>query len=249
MTDRASKQAMKGALERALGIMERLDLAKSPAAASRAFFDALAPFGARGFGARAYVASGGSDSGPRGFVYAQVLPPRWRSSASARYIERLDPLPRVARRLGRAAFLWSEASPRADPKWADYWSALSELDIGEGTAVHFFSPNGMTSRVSVGFDRTALDAAERRAIELASYALLMRLQALSPMASARAPLLSARERDCLSFVAQGFSDSEIGERLGITQSTAHFYVEKAKRKLGARTRAQAVAHLIASGLF
>jgi LuxR family quorum sensing-dependent transcriptional regulator len=243
------RPAGKRALEQALGIVERLDQAKSTSTASRAFFDALAPFGARGFGVRAYVAAGGSDSGAPGFVYAQVLPPRWRDSASARYVEKLDPLPKAARRLARPAFLWSEASPRNDPKWADYWSALGELNLGEGTAVHFFAPNGMTSRVSVGFDRSALDISERRAIELASYALITRLQALSPMLPARTSVLSPRERDCLAFVAQGFSDSEIAERLSITQSTTHFYIEKAKRKLGARTRAQAVAHLIAAGLF
>jgi DNA-binding CsgD family transcriptional regulator len=61
--------------------------------------------------------------------------------------------------------------------------------------------------------------------------------------------LSARERDCLSFVAQGMSDADIAAKLAIAPSTAHFYVEKAKRKLGAKTRAQAVAHLIAAGLF
>jgi hypothetical protein len=66
------------ALEQALGIVERLDTAKTPTAAGRAFFDALAPLGARGFGARAYVSGGGSDSGVRGLVYAQILPPRWR---------------------------------------------------------------------------------------------------------------------------------------------------------------------------
>ena len=41
---------------------------------------------------------------------------------------------------------------------------------------------------------------------------------------------------------------EIGDKLGIAESTAHFYVEKAKRKLGAKTRTQAVARLIAAGL-
>ncbi len=240
---------MQGALEKAFGVVERLDAAHTPAAAGRAFFDALGPLGARGFGARAYVGTGGSDSGDAGFVFAQILPPKWSASASARFVEKLDPLPRAARRLARPSFLWSEASPRTDPHWADYWSALREHKLGEGTAVHFFAPNGMTSRVSVGFDRLMLDTVERRTVELASYALLTRLQALSPVSRKDVPNLSSRERDCLAFVAQGLSDGEIADRLGITQSTAHFYIEKAKRKLGARTRAQAVAHLIASGLF
>jgi DNA-binding CsgD family transcriptional regulator len=244
---------MPSALERALTIVERLDAAKTPSTAGRAFFDALAPFGAKGFGARAYVAGGGSAGGDAGgdptFVFAQVLPPKWSGSASARYIESLDPLPAAARKLGRPAFLWSEASPRDNSKWAKYWSALAELGLGEGTAVHFFAPNGMTSRVSVGFGRETFEPGEQRAIELASYALLNRLQMMTPAKAQKGPSLSDRERDCLAYVARGLSDADIAEKLDIAASTAHFYIEKAKRKLGAKTRAQAVAHLIAAGLF
>jgi DNA-binding CsgD family transcriptional regulator len=240
---------MRSALEQALSIVERLEAAKTPSTAGRAFFDALAPLGARGFGARAYIAGGGSTSGEPTFVFAQVLPPKWNGSAPARYIESLDPLPAAARRLARPAFLWSDASPRSDPKWKEYWSALSELGLSEGTAVHFFAPNGMTSRVSVGFSRATFAPGERHAIELASYALLNRLQSLAPAKAKKGPSLSDRERDCLAFVAQGMSDADIAEKLGIAQSTAHFYIEKAKQKLGAKTRAQAVAHLIAAGLF
>ena len=239
---------MTRALQQALDIVERFEKETDAGEAGRAFFDALVPLGARGFGARAYVGGGGSDAGKAGFVFAQILPPNWQASPSARYVESLDPLPKAARALARPAFLWSEASPRSDPKWAEYWSALSEHGMGEGTAVHFFAPNGMTSRVSVGFDRPSLEAPERRAVELASYALITRLQTLSPMAPVL-PTLSVRERDCLAFVAQGLSDAEIAGRLALATSTVHFYIEKAKRKLGAKTRAQAVAHLIASGLF
>lgn len=243
------KSSTKRALEQAFGIVERLEPAKTASTAGRAFFDAMREFGARGFGARAYVAAGGSDSGEAGFVFAQVLPTNWASSESARYVEKLDPLPKAAQRLARPAFLWSDASPRSDPKWKAYWSALHEHGLEEGTAVHFFAPNGMVSRVSVGFDRPVLDAPERRAVELASYALISRLQTLSPSSNRRAPVFSARERDCLAHVAQGLSDGDIADRLAIAQSTVHFYIEKAKRKVGARTRAQAVAHLVAAGLF
>jgi DNA-binding CsgD family transcriptional regulator len=70
-----------------------------------------------------------------------------------------------------------------------------------------------------------------------------------PNGGKKKPLLSARERDCLAYVAQGMSDADIAGKLAIAPSTAHFYIEKAKQKLGAKTRAQAVAHLIAEGLF
>lgn len=60
--------------------------------------------------------------------------------------------------------------------------------------------------------------------------------------------LTIRERDCLIYVAEGLSDREIGEKLGISHTTTHAHVENGKRKLGARTRAQAVARLFLLGL-
>ena len=150
-------------LKFALDIVERFDGAKTAAAAGRAFFDALAPLGVRGLGVRAYDAAGGSlatEAAPGAF--AQILPRTWRGSASAKFVESLDPLPKAARRLRRAAFLWSEASPRRDPAWGKYWEALAEHGIGDGTAVHLFTPGGITSRVTVAFERDALATCERR---------------------------------------------------------------------------------------
>lgn len=60
--------------------------------------------------------------------------------------------------------------------------------------------------------------------------------------------LTARERDVLVLVARGCDDAEIGNTLGLTKTTAHSYVERAKRRLGAATRAQAVATALMQGL-
>ncbi len=240
---------MAGVLKLALDIVERFDAAKSAAAAGRAFFDALTPLGALGFGARAYDAAGGSlttEAAPGAF--AQVLPRRWRGSASGKFVESLDPLPKAARRLRRAAFLWSDASPRHGPAWGSYWEALDEHGIGDGTAVHLFTPGGITSRVTVAFGHDALTRHQRRAVELASFALIERMLAFAPARKWGGPVLSERERDCLALVAHGKSDAEIAAQLAIAVSTAHFYIEKAKRKLGVKTRTQAVAKLIAAGL-
>ena len=87
-----------------------------------------------------------------------------------------------------------------------------------------------------------------QAIELASFALIERMLAFAPARKWGGPVLSERERDCLALVAEGKSDAEIAERLKLAQSTAHFYIEKAKRKLGVKSRAHAVARLIAAGL-
>lgn len=51
--------------------------------------------------------------------------------------------------------------------------------------------------------------------------------------------LSQRQRDVLAHCAEGRSDWEIAQLLGISAVTAHEHVESAKRKLGVRTRVQA----------
>lgn len=241
---------MTGALVAALDIVERFDAAKSAGEAGRLFLGALESFGVVGFGARAYDAGGGSVSvrdAPG--ALAVHLPKNWAGSASGAYVESLDPLPGAARRLRRPAFLWSEASPKRERKWRSYWEALSEHGIADGTAVHLFAPGGVTSRVTLALAEPLSDRRTRKALELASYALLDRMLALSiPGRPQRAALLSPRERDCMSYAAQGMTDAQIGAKLGITEGTAHFYIEQAKRKLGVRTRAQAVAQLIAAGV-
>lgn len=59
--------------------------------------------------------------------------------------------------------------------------------------------------------------------------------------------LSPREREALSCVAEGATTSEVGERLGVSEETARTLLRRGAAKLGARTRAQAVAVAFARG--
>ncbi len=45
-----------------------------------------------------------------------------------------------------------------------------------------------------------------------------------------------RQRDCVVLVAQGKSDWEIGQVLGISDSTVHKHIEDAKRRFCVSTR-------------
>jgi DNA-binding CsgD family transcriptional regulator len=56
--------------------------------------------------------------------------------------------------------------------------------------------------------------------------------------------LSGREREVLTLVGQGLSDTAIGARLGISPRTVESQLASARRKLGARTRHQAAAMLL-----
>jgi len=60
--------------------------------------------------------------------------------------------------------------------------------------------------------------------------------------------LSAREREVLELVASGLSNRAIGETLGVSEHTVKFHVRSLLDKLGADTRADAVARAARRGL-
>lgn len=62
------------------------------------------------------------------------------------------------------------------------------------------------------------------------------------------PNLTEREIEAMRWVSQGKSDAEIATIMGISSSTAHFHVEKTKKKLETNSRTEAVARLILEGI-
>jgi DNA-binding NarL/FixJ family response regulator len=59
---------------------------------------------------------------------------------------------------------------------------------------------------------------------------------------------SRREREVLAHLARGSTDAQIAEVLELSPATVQTHVRNAKGKLGARTRAQAVALALVGGL-
>lgn len=62
-----------------------------------------------------------------------------------------------------------------------------------------------------------------------------------------AEMLTQREREVLGLVAAGVDPVDIARTLEIGASTVRTHVERARAKLGARTRAEAVARALARG--
>jgi DNA-binding NarL/FixJ family response regulator len=60
--------------------------------------------------------------------------------------------------------------------------------------------------------------------------------------------LTPRERDVLRLVAQGLSYEQIGKELFISSETVRAHVAKAARKLGVRTKTEAVVQALRAGL-
>jgi DNA-binding CsgD family transcriptional regulator len=80
---------------------------------------------------------------------------------------------------------------------------------------------------------------DRRVLHFAGLAALQRMEELAAPTISTVHL-SERERECLTWVAAGKNDWEIGMILGVSNKTVNCHVERAKHKLGAVTRMQAV---------
>ncbi len=60
--------------------------------------------------------------------------------------------------------------------------------------------------------------------------------------------LTHREVQCIEGLASGLSNSDIAKRLQISVPTVALHLSNARRKLGAKTREQAVALAVTRGL-
>lgn len=166
-----------------------------------------------------------------------------------------------------ASFVIAEARKRLTPfTWLEAREARpltsAEQEVWE-SALAFGWRNGfvLPIRGPAGYFATVSMASREGDLDLRPESRA-RLQMLAVLAHERACMLAglmsheelfermtAREVECLRWVAAGKTDPEIGEILSISATTVKFHVDGARAKLGARTRAQAVARLVLYGLY
>jgi DNA-binding CsgD family transcriptional regulator len=151
---------------------------------------------------------------------------------------------------GRVAFDWESVRKRRDLSRLETkaWQYLADFGLIEGFTVPVHTPGHF------GFVTVVGDKSERgwaRRIERHSERLLFLAHVFHEATRERFPqfiddcddvLLSARERECLRWAAAGKTTQEIALILGLSHETVRVYFKRAMRKIGATTRAQAVAH-------
>jgi two-component system, NarL family, response regulator NreC len=93
--------------------------------------------------------------------------------------------------------------------------------------------------------RTVLDPA--LAVMVVQGAIGKKVSSGQPVGSAS--LLSPREREVLDLVAQGYTNQQIADRLGLSIKTVETYRSRLVEKLGLRSRADLVRYAVDSGLF
>jgi DNA-binding CsgD family transcriptional regulator len=146
-------------------------------------------------------------------------------------------------------FTWHELMEEQPGAGARVFAACAASGWIDGLTIPVHGPGSERGIVSLASaNRVDLTPEARRAVEIISLAAYLHARELADDPPHRDDTLSARECETLTHVANGLNDAEIATILGISRTTAHTHVERAKEKLGAATRAHAVAVAMMRGV-
>lgn len=184
--------------------------------------------------------------------YFNTWPSDWQAIYVKEQLVEDDPLVAEARRSMRP-FLWSELRARTIAE--GYPRRVIERAEGYGwrevLAVPMHGPAGYQGLLTLAStEPVQLDAKVILLLEMMARSIHQRCRESPDLAlpGLAATSLTRHQLAALRLVAVGKSDAEIARQTGVAEATAHFHVERAKKTLGVRTRAQAVALLVLAGL-
>ncbi len=175
-------------------------------------------------------------------------PPDWIALYELRRMFASDPIVSEARRR-MTAFRWGDIS-RLSESEAEVLTTARQHGWVDGFVVPIHGPAGYQGVVNMAAtEPLRLEPLEQAVLQTMATTIHHRCRSAIGFGSVSHALahLTAREIECLQWVASGKTDWEIGQLLGIAAATAHYHVEHAKKKLGVGSRVQAVALLILHG--
>jgi DNA-binding CsgD family transcriptional regulator len=230
-----------------LALTERLPHCESSQDVGTAFGDFVSSYGFVG------AACGESREIPEGRsweFFFNTWPAEWLLQYQKNDYVRHDLVPAVAR-LSARPFTWLEALAGRTPtaKQREHYDWAVGLGIVDVFAVPIHYPGGDFGLCVSIAGRPIQDTSERQALQMASMFAHQRCRELGGQreASSAPTLLTPREVECVRWMLEGKSDTDIGKILGISHTTVHFHIERAKKKLGVRTRTQAAAVVVSLG--
>lgn len=173
---------------------------------------------------------------------------QWRARYDEAQYLRIDPSVRKARNSMRP-MVWDDAFFREAPQ---LWDEARTFGLRHGWAQACFAPNGAVGLLSLGRSNEPLGRTELRRKEPVLRCLVNAMhQALSEYV-ARTPLQFARgltrqEVEMLRWAADGKSAPQTATITALSLNTVEWHLKNAALKLGAGSRAAAVARAVAIG--
>ncbi|MEQ1935900.1 MAG: LuxR family transcriptional regulator [Fimbriimonadaceae bacterium] len=145
-------------------------------------------------------------------------------------------------------FTWTDALNRKRYSKADIAivSQASAWGMIAGFVVPIYGVGGQVHAVTMSGRNVQCDPESRAELHLISIYAYARAKQLKRR-SEPFVRLTRRQLESLRWVALGKTDWEVGELLGISESTAHKHIEAAKSQFGVSTRMQAVVAALRQG--
>ncbi|KAF0181834.1 MAG: transcriptional regulator, LuxR family [Alphaproteobacteria bacterium] len=175
----------------------------------------------------------------------------WRAHYAHAELVRTDPsFPRALR--SSDPFSWQALHRLVanDRDAARVFEEARAFGLPDGFVTPIHHLNGSSAAVVMIADATLDWSASERAMAhmLAIYFASCGRALLTATALPARPVLTQRQRECLQWVRAAKTDWEIGAILGLSEHTVTEHLEAARKRLGVRTRAQAVIEAISRGL-
>jgi DNA-binding CsgD family transcriptional regulator len=177
------------------------------------------------------------------------FPLQWVERYLARGYFKVDPVVQHAER-STLPMIWSDYM-FIDGKSAEFWEDARAFGLQAGLTFAVHEQPGVTGIFSLAGDKApdlqgqALAAVIGRAQMFASllHHAVARIALPRLLPEHNAPL-TARERECLKWAADGKTAWEIGQILSIAERTAVFHVNNVVKKLGAANKTQAIVRAV-----
>lgn len=150
-----------------------------------------------------------------------------------------------------ACYTWGEVLSACDPepRQLQIWHEARDFGLTDGVFTPLRGADGSYVAVVLAGDGPDFaDPVIRTAAEVVSAYYGQAGQRLLAGAGPSGTVLTGRQRECLAWVREGKSSSDIADRLGISAETVDEHIAHACRRLGVRTRVQAVVEACSTGL-
>lgn len=184
-----------------------------------------------------------------GHILLNTYPADWGRRYFARGYAFKDP---TVRRLGthQQPFAWSEvrATCRDDPEAQRVMDEAADFRLRDGITIPLMTLDGAVAGFSLSGEHLGIDPAERPTLQLVTTYAFGHLLRLRGSDTAERAGLAPREREALQWAAEGKTDWEIGELMGISSHGVDFHLRSARTKLGTTNRTQSVAIALRRGL-
>jgi LuxR family quorum sensing-dependent transcriptional regulator len=237
------------ALEQTMEFIRGLEQARSPAEVCGRLLATLQRFGAEHILAGTIPSPGSSRQQQLSNIVLDCWPAEWTQRYFAHgYISRDPAIHGVTTCSG--PFLWRELEPiyRDSPDARRVMEEAGDFKLRSGFTIPLATLEGDVAGLSVAGEHLEIAPAERGMLTLLATYALGRSFVLRETRHTQSPSLTPREREALQWAAEGKSEWEIGEIMGISEHGVDKHMRAARQKLGTTSRTHAVAEAIRQGL-